>query len=504
MTAMNKETLIKLTGINKSFGPTKALVDVSVDICRGEIRGLIGENGSGKSTMASIIAGGQQADSGEMYLRGEPYKPANMLAAQSQGVGMVVQESGTISHVSIAENLFVGRAAEFGKFYFVSKKRMIAAAKAALAKVGVADMDPAMSIDALDLQDRKLVEVARVINDDPDLFILDETTTALSQRGRALVYEVMKRMKADGKSVLFVSHDLEELMEVCDALTVLRDGRLIANLDKAEFDQSKIKQLMIGREMTGQYYRTDREASCSDEVVLAVDHLTTVRGLTDFSLQLHKGEILGIGGLSHCGMHELGRAIFGVESALAGTVTHVPSGETIASPRAAIEHMLAYVPKDRDREALVLAASIKDNLVSASYDRISTWRFFISPRKEKRYVDEQVSELSIKCSSRDQYVQFLSGGNRQKVVFGKWVGRGSDILVLDCPTRGIDIGVKAAMYQLMYQMKQQGKSIVLISEELPELIGMSDRLLILKDGRQTAEFRRSGDLTEAMIIEHMI
>jgi ribose transport system ATP-binding protein len=239
-------------------------------------------------------------------------------------------------------------------------------------------------------------------------------------------------------------------------------------------------------------------------VVLAVDHLTTVRGLTDFSLQLHKGEILGIGGLSHCGMHELGRAIFGVESVLAGTVTHVPSGETIASPRAAIKHMLAYVPKDRDREALVLAASIKDNLVSASYDRISTGRFFISPRKEKRYVDEQISEFSVKCSSRDQYVQFLSGGNRQKVVFGKWVGRGSDILVLDCPTRGIDIGVKAAMYQLMYRMKQEGKSIVLISEELPELIGMSDRLLILKDGRRTAEFRRSSDLTEAMIIEHMI
>ena len=501
---MTNMALVQLTGINKSFGPTKALVDVTLELRRGEVRGLIGENGSGKSTLATIIAGAQQADDGAMLLRGEHYRPARMLEGERAGVGMVVQELGTVSGISIAENLYLGRLGAFGKFGFVNRRRLMSTARAALTELGLSTMDPSRSIDSLDLQDRKLVEVARVIIGKPDLFILDETTTALSQRGRAIVYDLINRLKAENKAVLFVSHDLEEIIETCDAVTVLRDGHLVENVDRRDFSESKIKQLMIGREIEGDYYRSDFEPVYDDEVVVEVDNLSTVRGLSGFSMQLHKGEILGIGGLSHCGMHELGRALFGLERALGGEVRHVASGTVITSPRGAMKHGLAYVPKDRDREALVLAASIRANIASAGYDKLTVGGIVVSPRKEKRYADAQMDHLSIKCASREQYVQFLSGGNRQKVVFGKWVGRGSDILVLDCPTRGVDIGVKYAMYQLMSQMKKEGKSLVLISEELPELIGMSDRLLILKDGKQTAEFKRSRDLTEAKIIDHMI
>jgi ribose transport system ATP-binding protein len=501
---MNKETLVKLTAVNKSFGPTRALVNVSLDLRRGEIRGLIGENGSGKSTLASIVAGTQPADSGEMLLRGERYRPTTMLEGVSSGVGMVVQELGTVSGISVAENLFLGRMRRFGKFGFVNKRRMIAAAREALAEMGLSDIDPSRSINSLDLQDRKLMEVTGVVIGAPDLLIFDETTTALSQRGRSLVYELAKKLKAENRSVLFVSHDLEEIMETCDVVTVLRDGHLVENLERADFSESRIKQLMIGRELEGDYYRSDFDPTYSDEVVIKVDNLTTMNGLSGFSMQLHKGEILGVGGLSHCGMHELGRALFGLERALGGRVVHMPSGSVIKNPRGAMSNGVAYVPKDRDREALVLANSVKANIVSAGYDKITSGRIFMSPRKEKRYADAQIDHLSIKCASREQHVQFLSGGNRQKVVFGKWVGRGSDILILDCPTRGVDIGVKYAMYQLMYQMKKEGKSLVLISEELPELVGMSDRLLILKDGKQTAEFKRSRDLTEAKIIDYMI
>jgi len=237
---------------------------------------------------------------------------------------------------------------------------------------------------------------------------------------------------------------------------------------------------------------------------LVAENLVTPRGLAGFSTELRKGEILGIGGLSHCGMHQFGKAVFGVERLLAGRVVHVPSGQVIAGPRSAMRCRLGYVSKDRDREALVLSAGIKDNIASAGYEKITSGRWFMSRSKEKAYVDRQIQDLSIRCSSREQLVRTLSGGNRQKVVFGKWVGRGSDILVLDCPTRGVDIGVKAAMYQLMYQMKLEGRSLILISEELPELIGMSDRLLILRDGKLRAKFARSRDLTEAQIIEHMI
>jgi ribose transport system ATP-binding protein len=203
-------------------------------------------------------------------------------------------------------------------------------------------------------------------------------------------------------------------------------------------------------------------------------------------------------------MHELGKAIFGVERILTGKVRHTQSGDTIKNPIEAMQHKIGYVSKDRDREALILQASIKDNIVSAGFDQITTKQIFISPKKEKKYVGKQITDLSIKCTSQNQYVEFLSGGNRQKVVFGKWVGRESEILILDCPTRGVDIGVKASMYQLLYEMKNQGKSIIMISEELPELIGMCDRLIILKDGKQTAEFRRSPDLTEVEIIDHMV
>ncbi len=248
---MNNETLIKLTGINKSFGPTKALVDVTLELRRGEVRGLIGENGSGKSTLATIIAGAQPADSGEMLLGGEAYRPASMLEGERRGVGMVVQELGTVSGISIAENLYLGRLRAFGKLGFVNRRRLMSTARAALADMGLSDMDPSRSVDSLDLQDRKLVEVARVMIGKPELFILDETTTALSQRGRAIVYELIKKLKAENKAVLFVSHDLEEIMETCDAVTVLRDGHLVENVDRKDFSESKIKQLMIGREIAG-------------------------------------------------------------------------------------------------------------------------------------------------------------------------------------------------------------------------------------------------------------
>ena len=256
--------------------------------------------------------------------------------------------------------------------------------------------------------------------------------------------------------------------------------------------------------MTGDYYRSDFDTPISDEVVLKVDDVTTGEGmLMNFSMELHKGEIIGIGGLSHCGMHELGKACFGETPVLKGTVTHVASGEKITNALNAMKHGLGYVSKDRDKEALVLTESIADNIISAGYDKLVKGPFLL-PSDTKKYVSKQVKDLSIKCASVKQDVQYLSGGNKQKVVFGKWMGRGCDILILDCPTRGVDIGVKAAMYALINEMRLAGKSIIMISEEMAELIGMCDRLLILKDGQQSGEFFRSRDLNENDIIEVMI
>jgi ribose transport system ATP-binding protein len=500
----NKEVLLEAKNICKTFGPTVALSHVELTIYRGEIRGLIGENGSGKSTMSSIVAGMQPATKGEMFFRRQPYKPATMIEGAKSGVGMIVQEMGTISGITVAQNIFLGNEHLFRKYGLISAKAMNNEAKKALVDIGCENIDPSAYIDSLDIQDRKLVEIAKVMYSKPEILIVDETTTALSQTGRIIIYNLMNQMKKEGKAVLFISHDLDEMMEHCDSLTVLRDGVLITTLDKQSFDASSIKRHMVGREIGDHYYRLDRECSYEDEVVIRVENLTTGRGLLEnVSLELHKGEILGIGGLSHCGMHELGRAIFGEEPIVTGRVIYAPTGEEISNARAAMKYEMGYVSKNRDMEALVLTASVRENIVGAGYDKVAK-HGVITQKSERRYVDKQVEALQIKCSSIDQQVKSLSGGNKQKVVFGKWIGRNSKILILDCPTRGVDIGVKAAMYHLMEEIKAAGNSILMISEELNELIGMCDRLLILKDGKINGELRRDEKFDENTIINYMI
>ena len=260
---------------------------------------------------------------------------------------------------------------------------------------------------------------------------------------------------------------------------------------------------MIGRELQGDYYRSDFKATAQDEAALDVKELVYGDRLKKVSFQLKKGEIVGIGGLSHCGMHTLGKVCFGALKPEQGSVT-VADGTVISTPANAMKQHIGYVSKDRDVESLCLNASIEDNISIAGMSRFAVKKFLVLRSREKKYVDQQIRELSIKCAGRDQTVSQLSGGNKQKVVFGKWIGCGSEILILDCPTRGVDIGVKQAMYQLMVKLKNEGKSILMISEELPELIGMSDRILIMKDGEITKEFTRSENLSDSQIIEYMI
>ena len=494
--------VVEIKHMSKRFGPTVALDDVDLTAYSGEILGLIGENGSGKSTATSIYAGMQNCDSGEMFFHGSPWHPASMNDALAKGVGMIVQESGTVPGISAAENIFLGETGEFVKGLFVDRKRMIREAQDALNRIGADHIDASVPAGMLDFQDRKLIEIARVMAKDPEVLVVDETTTALSQKGRDIIYGIMEKMKNDGKTVIFISHDLDEIMNRCDRLTVLRDGKIIRTFAREEFEEEAVKASMIGRQLQGSYYRDDYDGTTSDEVVLKAEHLCLPGQLDDFSLELHKGEILGIGGLSHCGMHSLGKVLFGALKAESGTFT--VNGKTIRSEADAMKENVGYVAKDRDTESLCLEASICDNIAIAGLDRFALRGWLILPGKEKEYVNAQVDALSIKCNDASQYVSTLSGGNKQKVAFGKWTGRDSKILILDCPTRGVDIGVKQSMYQLMYRMKQEGRSVILISEEMAELIGMSDRLLVMKDGKLQKELHRSRELSESDVIRYMI
>lgn len=499
---MGKEVLLSAKNISKEFGLTQALKDVTISISRGEIIGLIGENGSGKSTFSSIISGVYPATQGTMELYGKPYLPASTMDAQSKGISMIAQEMGTVPGIRVADNIFLGKEELFTKYGVLNRRAMYQEAKKAMAQIGIADIDPAASITQYSLEERKLIEVVRAIYSNPDIFIVDETTTALSQRGRSLIYKIVKEFKEANKAVLFISHDLEELMEVCTQLIILRDGVFIAQLEKSEFNEDQIKELMVGRKLTGDYYRSDYDPACSDEVVLSAHNITIKNVLDNVSLDLHKGEILGIGGLTDCGMHELGSVLFGIKKPLFGTVS-LADGSIITSTKRAIHKKLGYVSKNRDQEALILNASILENVVLPSLPLLSKC-CYISKGAEKKFTNRQVSGLNIKCREITQDVRELSGGNKQKVVFGKWLGNETEIYILDCPTRGIDIGVKAAMYQLMYQLKKEGKSIIMISEELPELIGMADKIMILKKGKYKNTFQRSSNLTESDIIQEMV
>ena len=500
---MKKEAILQVNGIYKSFGVVKALKDVSISFLPGEIHGLIGENGSGKSTLSSNISGIYSCNQGEMILDGKVYKPTSIMDGEKHGICMIVQEMGTIGGITVAANVFAGKEELFSRLGIVNRKAMNRAAQEALDKIGASYIKAENKIDEESFENRKIVEIARAMFNDVKVLIIDETTTALSQKGRELIYQIMDRLKDENKVVIFISHDLDELTEHCNTVTVLRDGVYIKTLHGEEIQPDVMRQLMIGREVQDNYYRDDYDDYRGGEDVITVENVCTEGGLKNVSFALKKGEILGIGGLTDSGMHDLGRTVFGLEKCEKGSVYLSSSSEKIQSPQKAIRHKIGYVSKNRDKESILNQSNIMDNICLPSYDKIKQG-IYIAPKAEKNLAEQESNVLKIKMSSLKQLCGQLSGGNKQKVALAKWLGNDSDILILDCPTRGIDVGVKAAIYKLMDDYRKEGKSILMISEELPELIGMSDRILILKDGMISKEFDRSRDLTESEAIKYMI
>lgn len=497
----NGNTILRVEHMFKSFGITKALNDVSLEVRHGQILRLIGENGSGKSTLTSIVAALQPADSGEMFLEGKPYKPKNTVDANENGICMILQEKGTFDLLTVAKNIFIGKEEKFVRKGFLDNKAMIQEAQKALDNINAGFIKADRPLSELNFEDRKLVEVARAMYSKPKILVVDETTTALSRNGRDILYGIMQNIKKEGGSVIFISHDLDEIMEVCDTVTILRDGIYIDTLEKKDYHAPTLRKLMVGREVSDNYYRTDMESCKNPEVVLKMEHVSC-KDLHDVSFELHKGEILGFGGLGDCGMHVLGNVAFGLTEPDLG---YVKAGDdtVITDSRSAMKKKIAYISKNRDQETLMVSSSIKDNICLASYDKIAKGPFVFS-KDENKFIDESASGLEIKMQSTNQYVMELSGGNKQKVALAKWLGFGADIFILDCPTRGIDIGVKSNIYQLMIELKKQGKSIIMISEELAEVIGMSDRVIILKEGKISGEFMREEKITELMLIDYMV
>ena len=497
------EIRLQVQHVSKSFGITKALKDVSFNIYKGEVHALIGENGSGKSTLTNSLTGIYQKDSGTFILDGKEIHPKNQVEANNEGVSIIVQELGTLDGLTVAENIFLGHEDRFVKMGIKNTNAMNREANELLKKYGFDRIKAGDMVENYNFEDRKLVEIVKATYFGPKIVVIDETTTALSQEGREELYKQMNRIREEGNTVIFISHDLPEVLRMSDTITVLRDGDYIDTVKSSEIDEDGLKKLMVGREVTGDYYRADYGEKVSDEVVMSVKNVTVPGLIENITFDLHKGEILGFGGLSESGMHEVGKACFGASFDRQGTVT-LADGTPINDIPTAIKHSIAYTSKDRDNESIVMNQSIGDNICLPSLDSLRSVGCFLSGKKMKNFANKYAKEMSVKMVNTDQFVSDLSGGNKQKVVLARWIGKNSDILVLDSPTRGIDIKVKQDIYQLMDQMRKEGKSIIMISEELMELIGMCDRILIMKDGKISGELERNQDLDENSLIEKMV
>jgi ribose transport system ATP-binding protein len=498
------EYVFEVTGLNKSFGPTHANKNINFTLRRGEVRGLAGENGSGKSTFLSQLAGIYSSDSGTILKDGVLYTPISSIYAIEHGVSIVVQELGLIGTLPAGINVFLGRTKQFSRIGVVNLEKAYRQAKAVLEQWGLPDIPLHRLASEFSVENKKVIELARALSANPNVLILDEVTQALSHDNRLKLHQIIARYQELGRSVIVITHDLEEMVEITDTISILRDGMLIETVKSKEITIDALKSKMVGRNLEGEYYRQDTETNHKEEVVLSIQNLTTETGLKDVSFDIHKGEILALCGLSDSGIHEVGKAVYGLIQVCSGRVLLPEDNTEIRHHSQAWRHRVGYVPKDRDLEALMLRAPIRENFAMSSVPDLAEKFGWLKKKKLDNLAENAKERFQVKCVSVGQEIDTLSGGNKQKVNMGRWLIKDLQLLVVDCPTRGVDVGVKAYLYQCLKDAKQRGMAILLITDELPDAIGMADNILILKEGKISGRIRRSDGFSEESIVKVMI
>ncbi|NCB62362.1 MAG: sugar ABC transporter ATP-binding protein [Clostridia bacterium] len=504
MSGGNSEFVFQVTGLNKFFGPTHANKNIDFTLKRGEVRGLAGENGSGKSTLLSQLAGIYAPDSGTILKDGAPYAPESPLYAIRSGVSIVVQELGLIGTLPAGVNVFLGRTKPFSKFGVVNLRKVYHEANQILEKWGLPAIPIRRVAGEMNVETKKIVELARALSSEPDVLILDEVTQALSQDNRLKLHKLVEQYRALGRSIILITHDLEEMLEITDSISILRDGELLDTVDSKAITVEELKSRMVGRSLEGEYYRSDAETSHGEQVILSVEHLTTESGLTDVSFKVHEGEIVALCGLSDSGIHEVGKAVYGLSRALKGGVHLVKDGAEIRHHSQAWEHRVGYVPKDRDNEALMLNASIRENFCMSNIPELQGKALLLKNRDLDAAAEGARERFQVKCTGTHQVINALSGGNKQKINLGRWLIKDLQLLIVDCPTRGVDVGVKAYLYQCLKEAKTKGMAILMITDELPEAIGMADNILVMKNGSVSRTISRSSGFSEESIVQVMI
>jgi rhamnose transport system ATP-binding protein len=480
--------------ISKSFGGVKALQGVEFSAFGGEVHALLGENGAGKSTLIKCFTGVYQPDEGEILVNGRPVQFADPRDARHAGIAAIYQEPSLFPDLDITENIFVGRqlTAPGGR---VAWGEMVRAARALLATLGV-HLDPSTKARYLSVAEQQMVEIARALSIDAKILIMDEPTSSLTLAEVAELFRIVRQLRANGTAIIFISHRLEELSELADRVTILRDGRYVGTQPMTNVTTDRLIEMMVGRTLADLF---PKQNVTPGEVLLEVQELSRAGVFDDISFQVRAGEIVGLAGLVGAGRTDVAQAIFGVTRATGGAIKVGGKAVTIADPQAAMNLGLAYVPEDRQHHGLLLPMSIAHNITLPNLRHFARFGW-LREGAERQAAVVAADQMEVKRRSIVQKASELSGGNQQKVVLAKWLATNPRILILDEPTRGIDVGTKSAVHALMSQLAAQGIAILMISSELPEILGMSDRILVMREGRLTAHFSRA-EATQEKIMQ---
>ncbi len=482
----DSQTLLELKHISKSFPGVKALDDVSFDVRSGEVHALLGENGAGKSTLIKIASGVYQPDGGEIVVGGKAVRFGSPRDAQVHGIATIYQELLLYPELSVAENIFMGHAPRT-RLGAVNWPEMRRKAEELLASLNIHDLDVTTKVGRLTVGNRQRVEIAKALSMNARVLIMDEPTAAITEADVERLFEIIRLLKGREVGVVYISHRLHEVFDIGDRVTVLRDGRYIATKAVAETTEDELVNMMVGRTLDTMFPKLETQVG---EVVLEVRGLSRGRMVRDVSFQLRAGEIVGMAGLVGSGRSEVAQTIFGLTPPQAGTILMRGREIKIKSPRQAMRYGIAYLPEDRGTQGLIRQMELRHN-TSLTVLRDLSRAGFINRQKEMQLAQSTIEKLSIRAYSPLQIVGKLSGGNQQKVVVGKWLATRPRVLIVDEPTRGIDVGAKAEIHRLLSELAQQGLAILMISSELPEILGMSDRILVMREGRLVAEFSRA-------------
>lgn len=480
--------------LTKIYGSNTVLSNVSIDFYKGEVHALIGENGAGKSTLCKMLSGAISPASGKILIEGQEYASLSPEESKKLGVGMVYQEFNLVAELSVYENMFIGK--ELKKGAFLDKKEMIRRAKEVFENMGV-ELDVMKTISQLSVAYCQLVEIAKALLENSKLIIFDEPTAPLTNNEVDVLFEIIHRLKKQGIAIVYISHRMDEIFNICDKVTVLRDGQYITTQTIEETTREDLIRLMIGRELSSEFPDRVENIYKNNEVILEVENLTTNK-IQNVSFQLKKGEILGLSGLVGSGRSEIVRAVFGADPIKSGEIRINGESVAIKNPKEAIKRGLALLPEDRKREGLMLNQSIRLNMTITVIDKLSKGPF-VNRKLEQENLDHGISLLSVKLASVENPVTSLSGGNQQKVVLAKWISTGNEILLFDEPTRGIDVGAKKEIYDFLFKLKSEGKSMIIISSEMPEILGLCDRILVMYEGKLMGELDAK-DATQEKIL----